>query len=454
MKLKWICLLAFFLFLPSLSNYFSHDDFFNLQLAKVSSGSDLLRFFDLFHHPDRVGSYRPLTTQVYFLVSWLFKLSPYPLHIIAFIVFFADIFLVYELAKTIFRQEKSSLIAAFLYAVSATHFAHLFWPSLFQETGLAFFFLGSVLLFIQKRYLLSFLAMIGGFMSKETAIMVPAALTLLTFFQGRFRVWWKLVPYYVATGVFMFIHLFFYGLPPGSVYTLDFSPKILNTLSWYVLWSFNLPEMFVDFVGPGIRINPNLLRFYGLEVFSIMTFFLITIAALVAVWRRLPFRLTILSFGWFLATLLPVIFLPWHKFTYELGVPLVGLVLILGWLLAKTTPRLAVVFCLAWLITSFLTLRLTIQTHWITIGPQITKRVYDYFASNRTKLEKYIVFYDTSADKPLPWSPAQELKINLSDQDFFTVYYPGQYVVTYLSEEPKKKSFQTAYISARQFLGY
>lgn len=455
MKLKLIILLAFLLYLPSLGNFFSHDDFFNLQLARASSVGDFLRFFDPIHAPERVGSYRPLTTQVYFLVSHFFNLSPVPLHIIAFLVFFADIFLVYKLAKILLGQEKSALIATFLYAVSATHFAHLYWPSLFQETGLVFFFLSAILLFVKKRHVLSFSAMIGALMSKETAIMIPTVLTLIIFLRAEWRQLWKLVPYYLATGIFLFVHLFFYGLPPGSVYTLDFSPKILNTLLWYLLWSFNLPEMFIDFIGPGLQLNPNLLRFYGPEVVTIVGFFLLTIGCLIFSWRKPGAKLTLFCTSWFLATLLPVIFLPWHKFTYELGVPLVGLVFLLAWSLSKGTPRVITWFCVAWLAMSFLTLQLTSKTHWITQGPLIAKRVANYFASNgKNLITKGVVFYDTPDDASLPWSPANEVKINLSNQDFFEVYYPGRFVVTYVQKEPEKKDWQTTYIDARQFLGY
>lgn len=451
MKLKLICLVAFLLYFPSIFNYFSHDDFFNLQLARVSSIGDFVRFFDLFHAPDRVGSYRPLTTQVYFLVSYFFNLSSIPLHIVAFIVFFADIFLVYKLTKMLLGQEKVSLVATFLYAVSATHFAHLYWPSIFQETGLVFFFLSSVLLFLKKRYVWSFAAMIGGFMSKETAIMIPAVLTLVVVLFRRRQEIFKLVPYYLATGIFLYIHLVYYGLPPGDVYKLDFSLKIFNTLAWYILWSFNLPEMFVDFVGPGLRLNPNLLNFYGREVLVIMLSFGATVLALLFAKKGVPARIFLFCSGWFLATLVPVIFLPWHKFTYELGVPLVGLVILLAVMLPRT--KIAFIFCSAWLLTSFLTLQLTARTHWITLGPKIAWRVREYFEVTQN-LQKDVVFYDTPADATLPWSPANEVKINLSNQDFFTVYYPGRFKVVYVSALPEKPNPTVTYIPARQFLGY
>lgn len=448
MKLKLIYLLAFLLYSPSLFNYFSHDDFFNLQLAKISSLTDFWRFFDLFHAPERVGSFRPLTTQVYFLISWIFNLSPYPLHIIAFIVFFADIYLVYKLARILLTNEKSSLIAAFLYAVSATHFAHLYWPSIFQETGLIFFFLSSVILFLKNRYFFSFLAMIGALMSKETAIMIPIVLTL----TGRqFK---KLIPFYLATGIFLFIHLYFYGLPPGNVYKMDFSLKILNTLSWYLLWSFNLPELFVDYLGPGLHLNLNLINFYGREAVAIMFFFLTTIISLFFVFKKINLKLIIFCLGWFLITLMPVIFLPWHKFTYELGIPLVGIALILASLLAKTKTKIAVIFCLGWFLTSVSTNFLTYKTHWITQGPKISEKVKKYFQNNSFSLNKNLVFYDTPKDASLPWGPANEIKINLSNQDFFTVYYPGKFQASYLKKIPEVSDKNTSYINARQFMGY
>lgn len=447
MKLKLICLLAFLLYFPSLFNYFSHDDFFNLQLAKINSLTDFWRFFDLFHAPERVGSFRPLTTQVYFLISWIFNLSPYPLHIIAFIVFFADIYLVYKLTKILLINEKSSLITAFLYAVSATHFARLYWPSIFQETGLIFFFLSSVILFLKNRYFLSFLAMIGGFLSKETAIMIPIVLTL----TGRqFK---KLIPFYLATLLFLYIHLHFYGLPPGSVYKMDFSLKILNTLSWYFLWSFNLPELFVDYIGPGLHLNLNLINFYGGEVAIIMFFFLTTIISLFFVLKKINLKLIIFCLGWFLTTLVPVIFLPWHKFTYELGVPLIGITIFLGWLL-KSNQKIAIIFCVSWFLTSVSTNFLTYKTHWITQGPKISGKVKEYFQNNNFSLNKNIVFYDTPKDASLPWSPANEIKINLSNQDFFTVYYPGKFQADYLEKMPEVSDKNTSYLQARQFMSY
>jgi hypothetical protein len=462
MKLKLILLLAFVLFSPSLFNYFSHDDFFILRLAKINSIADFFTFFNLFFAPERLGSYRPLTTQVYFLVSHLFNLSPLPLHIIAYLVFFADIYLVYFLTKLLIRSENGSLLSTFLYATSATHFAHLYWPALFQELGLIFFFLLSTIFFLKNKFVFSFFALIGGLMSKETAIVIPIILGLTIIYE---RSWSKikfLIPNILLVAAFLFIHIVFYGLPPGEVYKLDFSPKIFNTLMWYALWSFNLPELFVDFIGPGISLNPNLLNFYGKETIAIVALFLITISlGFFALLRQKRVNLNVVIFcaGWFLATLTPIIFLPWHKFTYGLGVPLVGLTIFLGLLFSKltkltnkTTRVILSIFCLVWFLTSVATLYLTYKTHWIITGAKVAKRVQKYFHNYQG--QQKIVFYDNPEDKVLPWSPANEVKINLSNQDFFEVYYPEKYKVYYLPQLPENPDPETTYIPARQFLGY
>lgn len=459
MKLKLICLLAFLLYFPSLFNYFSHDDFFNLGLAKANSVFDFIRLFDPIHAPERLGSYRPLTTQAYFLVSRWFFLSPIPLHLISFFVFFLDIFLVYKLAMLLLRSERASLIASFLYATSATHFAHLYWPSIFQELGLVFFFLASVILFLKKRFLFSFLAFIGALMSKETAVMIPIVLGLMIVLTGRaWRRFWVLVPFCLLLGGYLFVHLVFYGLPPGSVYVLDLSTKVLNTFMWYVLWAFNLPELLVDYIGPGLRLNQNLILFYGGDVAVILLFFIVTVTGAILSGfsriRKQSLAMPLFLLAWFGLTLAPVILLPWHKFTYELGVPLVGMTILLGWLLAKSARKLVAIFCLAWLLTSVLTLQLTQKTHWIVLGAKVAQRVERYFQANHKGLKTNLVFYDTAADKVLPWSPANELKLDLSNNDFFDLYYPGRFNVSYLPQLPATLEANVTYIGARQFLGY
>ncbi|MCL4390437.1 MAG: hypothetical protein M1484_00530 [Patescibacteria group bacterium] len=280
-------------------------------------------------------------------------------------------------------------------------------------------------------------------------------LTVLVLLERSWRRLFSLIPHYVLVAAYLVIHLLFFGLPPGSVYVLQFSPKVLNTLGWYLLWAFNLPELLVDYIGPGLHINPNLWAFHGTQTMVILAFFAVTVTGALFALVKKPkgnWAITIIAASWFFLTLVPVAFLPWHKFTYELGVPLVGLVLFLGWLMARQNNKFLLIICGAWLATSLFTLRLTAQTHWIVQGAQVAKRVETYFRTYQGN--KNIVFYDTPADAGLPWSPASELKLDLSNQDFFAVFYPGKYQVAYLSQLPDNRNPTITYLSARKFMGY
>src|SRR5258708_34818645 len=138
------------LFSQNFNNFFTNDDFFLLKIAKANSISDFLNFFNITKGPDGLGMYRPLTTQVFYWVSrTFFESNPLPLHLIAFAALFGIVYLVYFLTKLLSKNSFVSATAAFLYATSATHFGHLYYMATFQELGMTFFVLLSVIFFIK-----------------------------------------------------------------------------------------------------------------------------------------------------------------------------------------------------------------------------------------------------------------------------------------------------------------
>src|SRR3990172_4012767 len=361
-----IFLISFFLFLPSLSTFYTNDDFFLLKISQANSVKEFLNFFNLTRGPDGLGMYRPLTTQVfYFLARKIFNLNPLGLHVISFFIFFAVIFLVYKFCLLLLNDHKSpftnhiSLLAAFLYATSATHFGHLYFLGAFQELGLALFFLLSVLSFIKFLHksstnylLLSLLFFVLSLLSKETAVVLPLCLFLIYIFFKLTkksaplpinRLIASTAPYFLILIFYFYFRFAYYGFATGDSYVWDFSVKrAVNTLGWYGLWSFNLPEMLVDFVGPGFHFNPNLFKYWSSQIIPILTLFLLELFLLsAAVYkffsssiRKLEIRnlkLVIFGTSWFLITLLPVLFLPLHKFTFYLTLPLMGVVVFISY---------------------------------------------------------------------------------------------------------------------------
>ncbi len=142
--LFFIFLVVFIVFSPIFSLYFAQDDFFHLKMGTASSVSDFLNFFS-FRNPYGYAFYRPLTTQVYnFLMKSLFGLQPLYFHLVSFIFFLANIFLVFKILEKLLKNKgPASLLGglggAFLYALNASHLGSLAYISNLQAIGMAFF---------------------------------------------------------------------------------------------------------------------------------------------------------------------------------------------------------------------------------------------------------------------------------------------------------------------------
>ena len=451
------------MFFPSLFVFFTNDDFFHLKIAQIHNFSDFLKFF--YVSPEGWGLYRPIGTQVFYAIgTYIFKLQPYWMHIVLFALFFIIIYLVKRIMFELAENKHVSFVAAFLYATSATHFGQLYFLAT-QELWVGIFYLASILwflIYLKKPsiwlFMLSLIAFVFALMSKETAVTLPLVLVLIYWFKKgahELKTIAKLsIPYWAILLVYAAFRIKFYGFTSGESYVWDFSVRLFNTLGWYGLWSLNIPEMLIDFVGPGLKLNPNLLLYWGSQFRAIFSLFGLSILAIMVafVFKSKTFKkdLKIYTFGilWFVVTLLPVLFLPLHKFSFYLTIPLSGIVLMLGQLFSKQ-KILVLLFSVFWVFASVFTLRITRETNWITQGELVSQRVYEYFSKNRTNLiNKHIVFVDTPSDIGLPWSPTTVIRQALSDSNFFYVYFP---------ELAKNISYSsgTGYtVESRQFLGY
>ena len=460
------------LFYKSLFVFFTNDDFFFLKISQAKNVLQFLNFFNLIKSPDGFGMYRPLTTQAFYFLSWkFFNLDPVPLHIISFLTFFAVIYLIYKLVYELIKNEKIAMISSFLYAVSATHFGHLYYLATFQELGVTLFVLLSCLSFLKNKNSGSLIFFILALMSKETAVVTPILLALIYAFQNRtsnklinFKILLlKLLPFLICLFVYLFIRIFFYGFATGDSYVWDFSIlKLINTSFWYLFWSFNIPESLVDFIGPGLKVNPNLFLYWSKEMIPIFVSFSVQLTLLAYVlFKSLRERLehdiherdlvSTFCIAWFLISLLPVIFLPIHKFTFYLTLPLFAIAFRIAYLLvtSKVNNFFIFLFLSAWTLTSFLTLQFTFDTNWISQSELISKRVMEYFIVNENKIgNQTVVFEDTRSDSVLPYSPTSTIRTILSDKNFFYVFFPN------IANKVSYSGVGEYKINSRQFLGY
>jgi hypothetical protein len=291
-------------------------------------------------------------------------------------------------------------------------------------------------------------------MSKETAVIYPGLLILLGWYDPQLRIF--LGRHWAILIVYLVFRFGYFGFAAGDSYVWQISPSVLNTLIWYGLWSFNLPEMWVDFVGPGLKLNPNLLRYWGQPTVIIFSLFL-TLAVstgVIFVKTKINRRLLLFCVTWFVICLGPLLLLPWHKFTFYLTLPLVGLVIFLAGMLIKSSPITQKIFLISWILLSVSTYSLTVRTNWISRGAETAVRFHTFFQASRTALSgKTLVFYDTPVDASLPWSPTGVVKDVLSNNNYFRVFSPSTQAV-YSGARPGKIDSHEIPLISRQFLGY
>ncbi|NMD00688.1 MAG: hypothetical protein GYA62_13340 [Bacteroidales bacterium] len=440
-----------------------------MKVSRADSLFGFLNFFSLVKGPDGFGMYRPLSTQVfYFLSNQFFEKSPLPLHLIAFLFFFGIIYVLYRFVYELTKSKEISLTSTFLYAFSATHFGQLYYLAVFQELAMTLFVLLSCFNFLKNKKLLSFIFFVLALVSKETAVITPLLFGLIYFYQkydGNKVVSFKkflfnLVPFVTTLFIYLLIRVKSYGFATGDSYIWDFSvKKFLNTTIWYSLWSINIPESLVDFIGPGININKNIFVYWGNQIIQILVLiflqFILFAYSIVKSRKSENIKLALFCFAWFVVSLLPVVFLPLHKFSFYLTLPLIGIVVYLAQKLNRINKILNIVFCSLWLVTSTLTLRFTYETNWISQSQIISEKINNYFKNNYEILrDKKIIFVDSKDDMTLPWSPTGVVRTVLSDKNYFLVFYPDIADSVSYSNGVEKSQNDKVFINSRQFLGY
>lgn len=452
------------LFKEALFGFFSHDDFFCFSISKPDNFKQVLHYFNLAKPHDVYGFYRPLTTQIFYLIGRVvFQMNPFFMHAVSFLTFFITIYLVHKLAKLLIGDEKIALITALLYGASATNFTRLYYFGNYQQLGLGLFFFASLVSYVvflnsksMKNLLLSTAFFILALMSHESAVILPGILFLVNLYackRSAANIIKPIIIFFVIALIYLYLHTFIYGFTKGDSYIYDFSPRVLNTFAWYINWSLNLPEMLVDYMGPALKINQNLFRFYGREIVPILLLFFSQLLILFYLFIKQTnknFKLLSFCLAWFLIGILTVLFLPLHKFSYYTTIAMFGLYVAMSQIITSN-KRFAVIFLMLFIITSLLTKELTIKTNWITQGSRAAEKTKVTLDAMNLSNNAQVCFYDLKEDDRLPWKPSEQLKIVLSDNNFFQVFYHGNVVASYTICPPDDKVIK---ISAGEMLSY
>src|SRR3990167_6421726 len=141
------------LYFPSLTTYFSHDDFFHFKIS-MTDGSlgQFVNFFGFHPFNERlIAFYRPIFREVFYNTFYnLFGLNQLPFRILSFVLHFANIYLVFTLTEKLFRNKFISYFATFFFAITAANTASFYYLAGGIQTQGATMFILSTLIFYIK----------------------------------------------------------------------------------------------------------------------------------------------------------------------------------------------------------------------------------------------------------------------------------------------------------------
>jgi len=137
--------------------------------------------------------------------------------------------------------------------------------------------------------------------------------------------------------------------------------------------------------------------------------------------------------GWFIFGILPVLFLPEHAFPMYLTIGTVGLFYLFALSLEKLQIKnnlLFLTFSTIWLISSYLTLSFTKETHWVVNEQAVSRSYLNYILNKVKKPPESSLFVMKPADIDFTQKgdftlveTEENVKQSLNDQDAIQVIY-------------------------------
>lgn len=459
-----IYLAVFLLFYPVLTVYFSQDDFFHFK-ASLTDGS-IASFVKLFGFPSfgerGYGFYRPVSREGFYNLYYsLFGLNVLPFRLFQFFVHFVNITLVYIFIANFFKDKKLAYFVSCFFGLSAVNVGVLYYSAGGIQTSLATLFILLTLIIFKLRVrwsrIVSLVTFVLGLASHEIAAVTPILLTGMLFLErgdlglkSLIKVTRTVWFFYGLLLIYLYLDVVKIGFQQAEVqYKPVFGLKIFaNTLVWYLLWGLGVPEMLVDFVGPGAKLNPSLLKHWGDYFILIFPAFFLAVAVLFfsaaklvikksEVFRNKSFWFFIL---WFPLTISPVALLPQHKFVHYLAPSILGIATVAGYLLLKTNKRLLSLFVLCMLILNISSIKLAWSTYWaVTRGKSAGRLLRDIKEVYPSLPKGAVVYIKNDLGYPYiakDWGgTSKQTKFILNNQDALQLAYGDFTLKTFYEDD-------------------
>lgn len=322
----------------SLTYGFSQDDFFHLIIAKADNLKEFGNFF--LPHPESWVFYRPLSTQFWY---WLFESlfgwqnAPIPMHMAALLIHTANAYLVTLMLEKVFKlTSRAAVLGGAVYAASSIHFLSLFYIGATQQLLTTFFGLLAAYANLKNQKVREVTFFLLSLLSKEIALRLVPVVILMRIIRGEN--WVTAVKKSAALIGVAALYLgvrYAVGVSAPPEYAFDFG--VLTTAAtgmWYGLMTLGAPEHLLTYGLSAGRIDIlGFLRDFPIAgTLNVGAVVLLLVACLAAK----PSRSHVRYIALWGAALIPVFFLPSHRYAHYLDLSLLP---VLAWLLARTNPR-------------------------------------------------------------------------------------------------------------------
>lgn len=409
--------------------------------------------------------YRPLTSQFYFLVlRSVFGLQAGWWYAVSILLTGVLLFVVWKWLNAMEFSPRVQVVAQLIFAFSATHFYRISYLSAVQEIVMALFAMSALYFSLRKKSIVVLLLFLLALLSKETAVMFLPLLVL----QMWYRREWNLKEVFHVGLLFvsyMLLRFGVYGVDRvgGEHYAWVFSPsKVVHTGIWYVLWSLGLPELTINYVGSGFRLLPHFWSDFPEFGRPVIGTFLLTLSSFVAAslggaykrvqkkdveWAKsLFFAGAFMVFG-----LLPVLFLPDHKFPLGQTLGLLGMALLFGFLFEKAKRFLVFLALSSFVLANLVTVAFAYQRHYAIARSKIAQKVFTLLSSRKDEFSdsKGVYFLnDPRATHPI-WGSSKQIDQAINSEHFSQVVF-GK-VVPMKFEDTTKREYLPENVSWVEF---
>lgn len=431
-----IILFSLGLFSFSLKSYFWSDDWYFLSVVQNARATDIISFFSFFQTQFSTPMYRPLSSQVFYYTFYsLFGLNAVPYFLFGLALFGWSLWLVYIVTIKIFRSKSIGITTLFFYAFSSTHIYRLNFIASYQEIMMVVCVLLTILWFLDDSPK-SFWKMTGIYMCalccRENAIMtVPLIILICLTLKKPFKRWHIFI---LSAISFMYLIFRFSGphvIFHDSGYVFNFSfLETIHTAGWYFFWSLGAPEttewnILGYYFAPSILSAPHLIQLFFV---GIMLFLFIVSALFVyKIWRKRTVRLIYFSVFWFVVGMLPVLFLPGHKFVIEQTLGLIGVCFLLGVLFDGAPKRITYMcFCLYVCINVF-SMESTYRYHYMFHRMETVQKVVSWVKKT----------YPASPSAPFLFVNSNRTNMYVDDVRFLSDSLLGSYFFKVLYHDPQ-----------------